>query len=335
MDTRDILAIGTSAGGFEALHYLASQFPEDFPASILVTIHLPSDFPSQLDRLLSKAGRLPAAFASDNQELAKGRIYIAPPDYHLLVVDHRLLLGAGARENHARPAIDPMFRSLAVCCAERTVGVVLTGTLNDGAAGLWALKECGGLTVVQDPAGAAFPEMPRAALLRSRPDRIAPLSEIPALLQHLVQQPSGEPKPVADRLKLEVEIARDRHMPIGDMDRIGRRSVFTCPDCGGVMWEIRNGDLVRYRCHVGHAYSTELMDAEINRQTQDAMATTVRTLKERLILAQQLEARAREQGWVDEAKSWGRKREQLEQELAVITAAVGQSHEIAARQAEP
>ncbi|WP_442756108.1 chemotaxis protein CheB [Methylocystis sp. JAN1] len=334
MDNRDILAIGTSAGGFEALRYLTSQFNEDFGASVLITIHLPSDFPSQLDRLLSRAGRLPAAFASNNQEFAKGRIYIAPPDYHLLVVDHRLVLGAGARENHARPAIDPMLRSLAACCGERAVGVILTGTLSDGAAGLWALKECGGLTVVQDPAGAAFPDMPQAALLRSSPDHIAPLSEIPALLQRLIQQPRGERKEVPERFKLEVEIAKGGLVAMADMDHIGRRSIFSCPDCGGAMWEITNGDLVRYRCHVGHAYTAETMDATINHEFQDAMAITLRTLKERLALARQLEMQATKKGWSDEAKSWGRKIEQLEQEMAVIAAAIRRAHEIAARYAE-
>jgi two-component system chemotaxis response regulator CheB len=227
-----------------------------------------------------------------------------------------------------------MLRSLAVCCAARTIGVVMTGTMSDGAAGLWALKECGGVTVIQDPADAAYPEMPQAALGRSHPDHIAPLSEIPMLLLKLVQQRRGEPKPVPERWKVEVEIAKSGHATMEQMDRIGRRSVFTCPDCGGVMWEIHNGDLTRFRCHVGHAYSAELMDSAIGHVLQDRMASTLRTLQERLALARQLETQATKTGWEYEAKSWRRKAQQLEEEQTVIAGAIEKADGIAARYAE-
>src|SRR5690348_3691552 len=136
MANHDIVAIGTSAGGVDALIFLANQFPRNFPATVLVTIHLPRDARSQLDELLTSAGPLPAAFAKEGDVLKKSCIYLAPPDRHLLLEEDRLALGAGARENHARPAIDPMLRSAAVCCSSRTIGVVLTGTLGDGASGL-------------------------------------------------------------------------------------------------------------------------------------------------------------------------------------------------------
>ena len=140
MANRDVLAVGTSAGGVEALIFLAKHFPRDFPASVLVTIHLPRHGPSSLDEVLSHAGPSPAVFAIDNDTLRKGRIYIAPPDRHLIVDDDRLSLGEGPRENNTRPAIDPMLRSAAVCCGPRAIGVVLTGTLGDGASGLWAVR---------------------------------------------------------------------------------------------------------------------------------------------------------------------------------------------------
>jgi two-component system, chemotaxis family, protein-glutamate methylesterase/glutaminase len=157
MLNRDVLAIGTSAGGVEALRFLAKGFPPDFPASVLVTIHLSSRFGSSLDKILSQTGPLAAGFAADGEILEKSRIYIAPPERHLLLDADRLYLGNGPRENNARPAIDPMFRSAAVCCGARAIGVVLTGTLRDGASGLWALKQSGGITVVQDPNDALHP----------------------------------------------------------------------------------------------------------------------------------------------------------------------------------
>jgi two-component system, chemotaxis family, protein-glutamate methylesterase/glutaminase len=142
---------------------------------------------------LTSAGPLPAAFAADGERLKKGRIYIAPPDRHLLVDGDRLSLGSGPRENNARPALDPMLRAAALCCGFRSVGVVLTGTLGDGASGLWALQQCGGMTVVQDPKDAAFPEMPLTALNRARSDHVVPLADMPALLESLAHQPAGEP----------------------------------------------------------------------------------------------------------------------------------------------
>jgi two-component system chemotaxis response regulator CheB len=191
---RDILAIGSSAGGVEALRYLANGFPRDFAASVLVTIHLSSK--SGLDKILTQAGPLPAGFASDGESLEMSRIYIAPPERHLIVDSDRLWLGTGPPENHARPAIDPMFRSAALCCGPRTIGLVLTGALGDGASGLWALKQSGAITLVQDPSDARNPEMPMTALSRSKPDHIVRLADLPALLVGLVKLLPGTPLPL-------------------------------------------------------------------------------------------------------------------------------------------
>jgi two-component system chemotaxis response regulator CheB len=206
---RDILAIGTSAGGFEALRFLASEFPHDFPASVLVVIHLSSQFRSTLDAILTQAGPLPATFAVDGEKFERSHIYIAPPESHLLVESEQLRLGWGPRENNARPALDPLFRSAGLCCGARAVGAVLTGTLGDGAAGLLALKQCGGITVVQDPRDAVFPEMPTKALTRSKPNHVVGLAGMPALFEKLARQPAGQPVPVAVPIEYEVNIARN------------------------------------------------------------------------------------------------------------------------------
>jgi two-component system, chemotaxis family, protein-glutamate methylesterase/glutaminase len=319
MGNRDILAIGTSAGGVEALSFLAKSFRADFPAAVLVTVHLPTQFRSSLDEILTRAGSLPAVFANNGEAIKKARIYIAPPGSHLIVDGDQLLLGVGPRENHARPAIDPMLRSTALCCAHRAVGVVLTGTLGDGASGLWTLGHLGGMTVVQDPRDAAFPEMPLTALKRARPDHIAPLEKLPTLLESLVHQPTGEPRPVPETVRYEVEIARSGRESMDDMDRIGRRSVLSCPDCGGVMWEI---DDPRYRCHVGHAYTDELMHLAVDEGVRRALASALRALDERAALVSKLKAQAVATGHNQLAESWARRHRQFDREADIIEEAI-------------
>jgi two-component system, chemotaxis family, protein-glutamate methylesterase/glutaminase len=223
MANRDILAIGTSAGGFDALRRLAREFPRDLPAAILVVIHLPAGIESHLDALLTQAGPLTAAFARCGETMERGRIYIAPPAWHLLVDGDCLRLGDGPRENHARPAIDPLFRSAAVCCGHRTIGVVLTGTLGDGASGLRALKDCGGLTVVQDPGDAAFPEMPATALRLARPHHVVCLRAMPDLLAQLVKRPAGPPVQAPQR-PTWISRTTDDHEPMRLRRGSGRAS---------------------------------------------------------------------------------------------------------------
>jgi two-component system chemotaxis response regulator CheB len=330
MGNRDVLAIGTSAGGVQALMFLAARFPPQFPASVLVTIHLSNQFRSALDGMLSRAGPLPASFAGHGEIYRKGHIYLAPPDRHLLVDDDRLHLGAGPRENNARPAIDAMLRSVAVCCGSRAIGVVLTGTLGDGASGLWAINRCGGMSVVQDPKDAAFPEMPLNALNRAKPDHVVSLTEMPALLESMVHQPAGVPVPAPGSIKFEVEIARNGRATMDDMDRLGRRSVLACPDCQGVMWEIDEGELVRYRCHVGHTYTAELMSVALDESLRRALASAVRALEERLALARKLHDQAKEQGY-NHAETWAAKAREYERELNVVRDSILRMDEIAAR----
>jgi two-component system, chemotaxis family, protein-glutamate methylesterase/glutaminase len=330
MANRDILAIGTSAGGVEALTSLAKRFPAQFPASVLVTIHLPSQVRSEMDQVLARVGPLPAQFAGDGDELKKGRIYIAPPNRHLIVDGPRLTLGEGARENNARPAIDPMLRSAAVCCGARTVGVVLTGTLTDGASGLWAVKRAGGLSVVQDPSDAQFPEMPLTALNRVQPDHVVRLADMPALLNALVHQQTGEVKPVPPSLKFEVEIARGGRAKMEEMDSIGRRSVLACPDCGGVMWEIDEGELSRFRCHVGHVYTAEMMSLALDENLRRALASAERALEERVTLARKLCNQALDSGHRLLAKTWAERVREFEGEMDIIRTSIRRMDRLAA-----
>jgi two-component system chemotaxis response regulator CheB len=330
MANRDVLAIGTSAGGVEALIFLAKRFPGEFPAAVLVTIHLPSHSRSTLDDLLTKAGPLPAQFARDGDAVRKGHIYIAPPDRHLLLDGDRLALGEGPRENNARPAIDPMLRSAALCCSARAIGVVLTGSLGDGASGLWAIRQAGGIAVVQDPKDAAFPEMPTTALNRAKPDHVVRLEEMPRLLESLVHQPTGEAHPLPRSIKYEVEVARTGRGSMENMDSIGRRSVLACPDCGGVMWEIDEEGLLRYRCHVGHTYTAELMSVALDESLRRALASALRALEERVALARKLYRQAVDGGHRLLAETWAEKTSEFEHEMDVIRGSIRRIDRIAA-----
>lgn len=334
MGNRDVLALGTSAGGVEALMFLARHFPPDLPAAVLVTVHLSPHTRSTLDRLLSDSGPLPAKFAADGDLVQSGRIYLAPPDRHLLIENDELRLGTGPRENNSRPAIDPMLRSVAACCGARAVGVVLTGTLGDGASGLWTVAELGGRTVVQDPDDAAFREMPVNAMKLTRPDHVATLAAMPALLERLVREPAGSPVPTPPKLSMELKIARGSRMPIRHMDRLGHRSIFTCPDCNGVMWEIDEGEIVRYRCHVGHAFTNELMSMALDESLYRALATALRALEERAELAHKLEREAQNRGQPYAASTWAARATEFERELDVIEAALQRMDEIVAIRTE-
>ena len=332
MPNRDILAIGTSAGGVEALRFLASKFPADFPASVLMVIHLSPHFHSTLDALLTEAGPLPAQFAKDGTEIARGEIYIAPPDSHLLVDGVCLRLGQGSRENNSRPAIDPLFRSVALCCGSRAVGAVLTGTLGDGASGLQTLHEYGGLTVVQDPDDAAFSGMPEAALTQSKPDHVAALAEMPDLFRRLVGEPAVEAVKPSPHLMYEVEMARgENDGNMSKLDRMGRRSVLACPDCHGIMWEIKEGDLLRYRCHVGHAYTAEMMTLALDENLNRALGSGLRALDERVALAKKLHNQAHDAGRTYLAESWGKKLVEYEKEANILRDSIKRFDHLAAR----
>jgi two-component system, chemotaxis family, protein-glutamate methylesterase/glutaminase len=338
MANRDVLAIGTSAGGVEALMFLAKHFPREYPASVLVTIHLPSHSRSMLDELLTHTGPLPAQFARDGDAVRKGRIYIAPPNRHLLLDGDRMALGEGPRENNARPAIDPMLRSTAVCCGGRAVGVVLTGTLGDGASGLWAIRHGGGIAVVQDPKDAAFAEMPMTALNRAKPDHVVTLRDMPALLHSLVHEPAGEARPLPRSIRYEVEIARSGSNGMDNIDKldgIGRRSVLACPDCGGVMWEIGEEDLLGYRCHVGHTYTAEVMSLALDENLRRALASALRALEERVALAGKLHRQAVDSGHRLLAQTWAEKASEFEREMDVIRGSIRRMERLAAAAEEP
>lgn len=295
MPGHDIIVIGASAGGVEALSALVRKLPEDLPAAVFAVLHVPAESPSMLPNILSRAGKLPASQPQHGEEIRQGHIYVAPPDHHLLVHKGHVGVVRGPKENRHRPAVDPLFRSAARWYGPRAVGVVLTGALDDGTVGMMAIKERGGIAVVQDPKEAMYPSMPSSVLQNCEVDHVLTLGEIPDLLAELAARPAEDEGayPVSDRLDLEVRIVEglDSHPEV--LDRLGTPSYFTCPECHGTLWEMHESDLPRFRCRTGHAYSAESMLAEHNESMEAALWAAVRSLEESSTLSRRLAERAR------------------------------------------
>jgi two-component system chemotaxis response regulator CheB len=322
MANYQVVAVGASAGGFQALIELAKGLPGDFPAAVLVTIHLHPAASNVLPDLIDRAGALHAAFAREGDEIAPGCFYIAPPDGHLLVERGRAIVRRGPRENGARPAIDPMFRSVAAAYGSHAIGVILTGALNDGSSGLRAIKACGGIAVVQDPRDAAYPEMPTSALAVTPADHVVALREMVPLLKQLVAQRVPSDKPPSPEVRREIEIAAQRDSDMATVDRLGERSVLTCPECHGLLWEIKDGSLVRYRCHVGHAFTLESLEAEQATELDRAMSSALRALSERIHVIHRLANEARQMQHERMARRWESRAQEYEQQAEVIRAAL-------------
>jgi two-component system, chemotaxis family, protein-glutamate methylesterase/glutaminase len=309
----DIVTIGASAGGVEALTRLVRDLPADLPASIFVVLHVPAHGVSLLPQILSRKGPLSARHPTDGERIEIGRIYVAPPDLHMLIKDGRVRLSVGPRENGHRPAVDPLFRSAAAAYGPRVVGVILSGILDDGTAGLMAVKERGGSTIVQHPDEALYAGMPRSALENVEVEHSLPVAQIAPLLTSLAHTPvehgANNPMP-DDELELESEIAAFDLDSIQEEPRPGTPSGFACPDCGGSLFELRNGEMVRFRCRVGHAWSPTSLLAEQSEAFEYALWTAFRALEERAVLATRLADRMMKKG---QKRAAVRFREQAEQ----------------------
>src|ERR1041385_3751338 len=288
---RNIIVVGTSVGGVEALQKLASSLPKDFPAALFVVLHLSPHSTSVLPQILTRAGKLPAVHPLDNEPIRTGHIYVAPPDNHLIIDDGRIRVTRGPRENRHRPAVDPLFRSAARWYGPQVIGVLLTGSQDDGTAGLLAIKRRGGIAVVQDPKDALAPGMPESAL-EVVSVHVATLEQIPELLNKLVmvevmQNRNGKGK--SARLKKETEIVELNDMAaIEDENRPGTPSSFACPECDGVLWELDGEEMLRFRCRVGHAYTAGSLSVEQTEAVEGALWAVMRALEEGASLARRM-----------------------------------------------
>jgi two-component system chemotaxis response regulator CheB len=285
-----IIVIGASSGGVEAVLDLAGALPADLPAAVFVVIHCKPDGPGLLAALLSRRGALPAEHATDGEPIVPGRIYVAPPDFHLLLRAGHMHLRRGPKENHTRPAVDPLFRTAALTFGPRVIGVVLTGNLDDGTAGLFAIARAGGVTVVQDPAEAPYPGMPANAVANLSVDHILPLAGIAPLLERLARDahaavPVAHDAPEDGALHWKAEYAV-----------MGEAAGLSCPECQGPLWEIREGDMIQFGCRIGHRFSPETMMEGSATEIEEVLGMSLRAIEERAALATRLAEWIRETG---------------------------------------
>ena len=300
LGARDIVVIGGSAGSIESLKKIVGGLPSDFPGSIFVVIHVPADSPSMLARLLSNCSWLPATNPFDLEPIQRGHVYVARPDHHLTIEDGKMRVRRGPRENRHRPAIDPLFRTAARVYGPRVVGTILSGLQDDGSAGLYAVKQRGGVAIVQDPGDALWKDMPRRAIQYANPHYILPACDIPLTIVELVNDQEGERAMARKNPKSRSSNGRNEKPTLvstGGLEQPsvneetaysdegeGRPSVFACPECHGVLWELKDGKLVRFRCRVGHSYGAESLTRELSMASESALWAAVRALEEKAAL---------------------------------------------------
>ncbi|MDQ6759792.1 MAG: chemotaxis protein CheB [Acidobacteriota bacterium] len=290
MAKQDIIVIGASAGGVAALQTLVAGFPADLPAAVFIVLHSGAGSKTQLPAILSRAGSLPVTLAMDSAPIEHGNIYVAKPDVHLILEQGHMHLQSGPRENFQRPAINPLFRSAAIAYGERVAGVLLTGLGDDGVPGLWEVKRRGGVTIIQDPEEAEFPEMPRNAADAVSIDYPISLSDMPALLTRLARE-GCEPEEWS-----------------GDAEGGTHVTLLTCPECQGVLSTHPAGKLPEFACIIGHRYSARTLHDAITIADENALWAAVRALEQSAMFARQY---AREL-WPDMEREAQRKAEQAD-----------------------
>ena len=304
--TRDVVVIGCSAGGVDALPRILHQLPSRLPASILIVQHIaPTKNPYLVD-ILQRSTALAVGWAEQGERIEHARIYVAPPDVHLMIADSHLTLTRGARENHARPSIDKLFRSAAATHGSRTVGVLLTGMLDDGVAGLRAIRDSNGFVIVQDPEDAAFPELPSRALEAVVPDRVLPVDRIASAIASTVMDPVSVHEIPGD-LALEAALDRAGSATPAQLERLGPQSSITCPECRGPLWQLGDDETRRYRCYLGHAVTARALLAKGAVEVEAALWSAVRALNERAMTFETLAHDAEKAGNVQAAGTYAQR----------------------------
>jgi len=278
-----VVVIGTSAGGMHALKKLVAQIDKEFQLPILVVQHISPDATGNvLLESLNKAGNLDCQHAKNGSSLLPGHLYLAPSDHHLMIDSQlKILVTKGAHENRSRPAIDPLFRSAAVAFGNGVIGMLLTGYLDDGTAGMQAIKKCGGICIVQNPADADYPDMPQNAITQVDVDYCVPLAEMGGLLNKLIDKKLGKRKPVPKDIAIEAKIAERVLSDLPSVNALGEQVPFNCPGCGGVLWKVDKGEAQRFRCHTGHAYTAATLLAEQTAKIEETMWVALRMFEER------------------------------------------------------
>lgn len=277
-----VIVVGAAAGGMKALKDLVEQFQSHLQATVLIVNHMRPDASSEkLVRVLDAAGPLTCSHPKNGQRFKPGHIYVAPSDHHMMIEGNRILITKGARENRARPAIDPLFRSAAAAKGNRVIGVILTGDLDDGTSGMMAIKRCGGVCIAQDPDDAEHVDMPRSVIDNVGVDHCLPISHMGDLLAQLASRTLSKRTPPPEDVTIESKIALQVLSDLSSVEALGDQVPFNCPGCGGVLWQIKKGDILRYRCHTGHSFTASVLLAEQSARIEETLWATLRMLEER------------------------------------------------------
>ena len=322
MAKKDIVVIGASAGGLEALRELVSRLPADLQASIFVVWHTAPSVRTILPAVLARSGSLPAKLAVDRESIEPRRIYIAPPDHHMLLERGFVRITKGPKENRFRPAVDPMFRSAAYVYSTRVIGVILSGGLDDGTAGLWTVALRGGTTIVQDPEEALIDSMPLSALRSVDVDYRARIADIASLLVRLTDEEAPEAPDLAmdekRKTETEIRIAEEENALEKRVLEEGELTPFTCPECNGVLTEIREGRILRFRCHTGHAFSASSLLASVTESIEDLLFGALRAVDEVSMLLNHLGQHCEDAGEIETATEFRAKAEEFRRRGRVI-----------------
>ena len=326
MEKRNIIVIGASAGGFEAIKKIVADLPPDLDAAIFIVWHMAPSARGILPQVLGRITPIPVAHAYDGEPIVTNRIYIAPPDRHMLLEKGHIRITRGPKENRFRPAVDPLFRSAAYVYGNRVIGVILSGALDDGTAGLWAVKNCGGMALIQDPHDAEVPSMPENAIREVDADYILPLAEVGSMLVRLSGEKLPEKIPVAmeenEKTRAEIRIAAEENALRINILQYGKLSPFTCPECQGVLTLLKDGTLGRFRCHTGHAYSADTLLAAVTEKIEDTLYGVIRGMDESIILLNHLGDHFAEANHPKLAASYFKKAQEAQQRSDLVRKAV-------------
>lgn len=327
MPKRDIIVIGASAGGVEALLKLIHSLPKDINASIFIVLHLAPFSESNLPNIINRACGLKASHPKDGEEIKPGHIYVAPPDHHLLFEKgNRIGVKKGPMENRFRPSVDALFRSAALIHGPRIIGIILSGLLDDGTSGMWNIQRCGGTTIVQEPADALYPGMPKNVLQYVEVDQMLPVSEMSSLLARLTKQKAPKrpslTKEQMELLKMEVAIARQNAAFDPALLTSGKLTGFTCPECKTTLISIQEGEMIRFRCSTGHAFTTSSLLACITVKVEEKLWEAVEALEANSMLLKQISNHYKTEGNYQAAKEFKQKADEMSKRSRIIHASV-------------
>ena len=322
MNAPVVVVLGASAGGVQALSTIVAGLPEDLDAAVFVVLHIPAQSPSRLRDILARRSRLPVSPARDGEPIRAGRIIVATPDRHLMLDEGAVRVTRGPKESRSRPSIDVLFRSAAASCGRRAIGVVLTGLLDDGSAGLWAIKDRGGIALVQSPETCEQPSMPESAIRYVDVDAVVALdemaSEIVARVRSAAVASKVEAPAVSERMKVENLIAREGNgMRAGSLE-LGAKTSYTCPECHGALVQIKEGRLVRFRCHTGHAFTIRSLLADVTDAIDTSLWDTLRAIEERILILRQIEQMAVDDGATEQAQAAGERAKAADERVEAL-----------------